>query len=70
MLGTILKTGLKYINLGWKSYCTAKIGMKTGMTMPEIFLYKELVKDCNKYYSSKISIFLKECTYKLETKVV
>lgn len=68
MLGAILKNGYKYVNLGWKSYCTAKIAEKTGMAIPELILYKESVKDCSRYYSKKVSIFLKAHTKKSKTK--
>ena len=68
MLGTILKIGYKYVNLGLKSYGIAKYAEKTGMTIPDLILYKESLKDCSRYYSKKVSIFLKEHALKSKTK--
>ena len=68
MLGAILKSGFKYANTGWKAYCTVKVAEKTGMTIPELMLYKESVKNCSKYYSGKVSIFLKEFAQKSRAK--
>ena len=68
MLGAFLKSGFKYVNAGLKSYCTVKFAEKTGMTIPELMLYKESVKDCSQYYSRKVSIFLKEYAQKSRAK--
>lgn len=68
MLGSILKSGYKYFNIGWKSYCAAKIAEKTGMTLPELMLYKESVRECGQYYSRKVSIALKEYAQKSKLK--
>ena len=60
MISAILKSGYKYFNTGWKSYCAVKIAEKTGMTIPELMLYKESTKECSQYYCKKLSLFLKE----------
>ena len=68
MLRTILRNSLKYFDAGWRSYCTAKVAEKTGMTIPELMLYKESMKDCSFYYCKKLSLFLKEHNQKSKIK--
>ena len=68
MLSAILKSGYKYFNAGWKSYCTAKVAEKTGMTIPELMLFKESTQNCGQYYCKKLSLFLKEYTQKSRAK--
>ena len=68
MLTAILKSGFKYFNAGWKSYCTVKVAEKTGMSVPEIMVYRDSVKCCSDYCCKKLSVFIKDYAKKSRVK--
>ncbi len=53
-------TGItKVYNVLLKSWAYAKVAERTGMSLPEIELFKECYKESAVYYTKKLSIFLK-----------
>ena len=56
---TVAKEGKMIMDATWKSYAIAKLGAKTGMTLPEIMQYKDMVKMFSKEFSKRLTLYLK-----------
>lgn len=50
---------VKVASMALKAYGYSTMSQRTGMSIAEIMLYKDVAKACNKYYSQKFSIFAK-----------
>lgn len=55
-----LKPLYTFASAASKSYAYAKLMQKTGLTPPELDLYKEAYKTTSKALNSKVSIFIKK----------
>ena len=53
------KEGKMIMDATWKSYVIAKLGAKTGMTLPEIMQYKDMVKMFSREFSRRLTLYLK-----------
>lgn len=42
-----------------RAYALAKLTVKTGMTLPEILLYKDAYKNCSKYIEKSALVYVK-----------
>ena len=50
---------LKTLSTMSKAYAFSKIMVKTGMTPPEILLFKDVYKNCSKYIEKRALVYAK-----------